>query len=151
MPQAPTLVLRDIHQPAAPAWWPPAPGWWLAAAVVLSLVAAVAWWQRRKRHERRRIVALFDATIESTHDAPTQVAAMSELLRRAARRRNVQADTLQGDAWLVFLDDGDPQQPFTRGAGRLLLEGGFRRDTASQDAAALRQLARARFLTWMVK
>lgn len=151
MLQDPMLVLRDIHQPAAPAWWPPAPGWWLVAVVVLSLIAAIAWWQRRKRHQRRRIVALFDATIESMHDAPTQVAAMSELLRRAARRRNAQADTLQGDAWLAFLDDGDPQQPFTQGAGRLLLEGGFRRDTDPQGVAALRQLARARFLAWMVK
>ena len=34
------LVLRDVHEGLAPAWWPPAPGWWM----VLGAVVAVAAW-----------------------------------------------------------------------------------------------------------
>ena len=147
----PTLVLRDIHPGAAPAWWPPAPGWWLLAALVLALVAAYAWRQRRRRQRIRRIADLFDGAIDAAIVAPMQVAAMSELLRRAAHRRSPQADKLQGESWLAFLDDGDANRPFTQGAGRLLLEGAFRPDVDPQQVTALRSVARRRFLAWMVK
>jgi hypothetical protein len=76
---------------------------------------------------------------------------MSELLRRAGRRANPLADKLQGEAWLAWLDAGDARQSFSQGAGRLLLDGGFRRDVDAEDVAALRALARARFIAWMVK
>ena len=149
--QDPTLVLRDIHPGAAPSWWPPAPGWWLLAALVLVVVAAYAWSRRRKQNRLRRIAGLFDQTIDAAEDAPAQIAAMSELLRRIAHQRSAAADTLQGEAWLAYLDDGDATRPFTSGAGRLLLEGGFRRDADPQQVAALRNIARRRFLAWMVK
>ena len=147
----PTLVLRAIHPGTAPAWWPPAPGWWMRAALLLAVVVTYAVWQRRKRNRWRRIAALFDAAVDSASDAPAQVAAMSELLRRAAHRRSSLADKLQGEAWLAYLDEGDMQRPFAQGAGRLLLEGGFRRDVDLQQVAALRTLARKRFIAWMVK
>jgi hypothetical protein len=132
------LVLRDIHQPPAPSLWPPAPGWWLLLALVLL-------------RKQRAIARLFDAAIAQSQSLPEQIAAMSELLRRAARRRDAQADKLQGEAWLSFLDAGDPGRRFTQGAGRLLLEGGFRRDADALQVAALRGLVRERFLGWMAK
>lgn len=146
-----TLVLRDIHQPTAPAWWPPAPGWWVAAAIVLAVVLGFALWKWRRRQRRRRIAGIFDGALQSAGSAPAQIAAMSELLRRAARRHNPHADRLQGSAWLEYLDAGDARHPFASGAGRLLLEGGFRRDADSEAVAALRALARNRFIEWMVK
>jgi hypothetical protein len=149
--QDPTLVLRDIHPATAPAWWPPAPGWWMLAALLIAVVVIYAVWQRRKRDRWRRIAGLFDGAIDSASDAPAQVAAMSELLRRAAHRRNSLADKLEGEAWLAYLDEGDTQRRFAQGAGRLLLEGGFRRDVDPQQVAALRILARERFIAWMVK
>jgi hypothetical protein len=145
------LVLRDIHQPPAPSLWPPAPGWWLLFALVLVLIAAAWVWHHRKQRKQRAIARLFDAAIAHAQSLPAQVAAMSELLRRAARRRDPQADKLQGEAWLAFLDAGDPGRRFSQGAGRLLLEGGFRRDADAQQVAALRDLARERFLGWMAK
>jgi hypothetical protein len=151
MMQAATLVLRDIHQPAAPAWWPPAPGWWLVAAGVLIAALCFALWRRRRRQRLRRIVQAFDTAIESADSAPAQIAAMSELLRRAARRRNPQADKLQGIAWLEYLEAGDKRRPFTGGPGKLLLEGGFRRDANPDEVASLRALARERFVAWMAK
>ncbi len=147
------LVLRDIHASVAPPWWPPAPGWWLVfAAVLTATVLAVAWWAYR-RLRRRRIARLFDDSVAAAGSPSRQVAAMSELLRRAGRRHDAGADRLQGETWLRFLDAGAGTPLFTGAAGRLLLEGGFRRDTDPElDPALLATLhtaARARFLQWM--
>jgi hypothetical protein len=146
-----TLVLRDIHQAAAPAWWPPAPGWWVLTAVLLGMLLLAWAWRRRKRIRERRIAGIFDDALAAAQDVPARIATMSELLRRAARRRDQGADKLQGEAWLKFLDAEDPARSFTQGAGKLLLEGGFRRDADSQQVDAVRELARARFIEWMVK
>lgn len=164
--QGATLVLRDIHQPPAPSWWPPAPGWWLVAAAVLLALLAWAWIARRRRRRRRELLAVFDDALERAATPPLQIAAMSELLRRAGRRRDPAADRLQGEAWLEFLDDAPPPgankqasrapaepspelHPFSRGPGRLLLEGGYRRQIDPAKVAELRPLVRARYLQWM--
>ena len=91
---------------------------------------------------------------------------MSELLRRAGRRRDPAADRLHGDAWLEFLDGSaadagkrrgrkPASRPcagpdrFSQGPGRLLLDGGYRREVDPGQVAALRAIARSRFLDWM--
>ncbi|GAB3315986.1 DUF4381 family protein [Luteimonas notoginsengisoli] len=147
------LPLRDIHQPPPPPWWPPAPGWWWLATVLLVLLAFAAWWWLRARRRRAAIVRLFDERVDAAATPVERVAAMSELLRRAARRRDPAADRLQGDAWLAFLD-GDMQAasakaPFSAGAGHVLLDGGFRREIDDDAAAALLPLARRRYLELM--
>ena len=145
----PTLLLRDIHQPVAPPWWPPAPGWWWLAVALLGCAVAGLHFYNRHRKRRRAIAAVFDQAVDAAQTPSAQVAAMSELLRRAARRRDAQADRLQGDAWLAFLDAGVKRPVFTNGAGRVLLDGGYRRDVDARQAHALRAIARARFLDWM--
>ena len=143
------LVLRDVHVPAAPSIWPPAPGWWLVGAALLAVVAVICLLRVRQQRKLEARQRLFD---EACRDLPAsaQVAAMSELLRRAARQVDKHADRLQGEDWLRFLD-GRAGSDFSKGAGRLLLEGGFRRDVAGADLAATRHVARARFLTLMAK
>jgi len=143
------LVLRDIHQPIAPPWWPPAPGWWAVFALVALVLGVAIWFAARRRKRHRAIVALFDEAITLSPSPAAQVAAMSELLRRAARRRNAHADTLQGDDWLRFLDGDATRTPFSQGDGRLLLEGGFQRDLDSTQVDTLRPLARRRYLQLM--
>lgn len=145
----PDLALRDIHEPAPPAWWPPAPGWWWLAAALLVLVigaAAYAWYRRRRLRAWQR---LFDRTVDAAPTAPEQIAAMSALLRRAARRVDPSADRLQGDAWLAFLDAGAATPGFVGGPGAALRDGGFRRDPGDIDIAALHALARQRFVSLM--
>jgi uncharacterized protein DUF4381 len=145
--QVQELVLRDVHVPPAPSLWPPAPGWWLVACVVV-LALAIAWWIRRKR--RRRVLAwqkLFDDACGDAAPA-AQIAAISELLRRAARRVDTKADHLQSEEWLRLLD-GQKQKAFSEGAGRLLLEGGYRREVPANEFAAVKALARMRFLELM--
>lgn len=152
MSMAPDLVLRDIHEPVAPAWWPPAPGWWIALACVLAIMAWFAWRRWRLLALRRRAARLFDETLAAHAAASMQrIAAMSELLRRASRRRDPSADRLQGADWLRFLDDGAAHPDFTQGIGRVLLDGGFRRDAEDIeiDFDALERLVRTRFLDWM--
>ena len=143
------LVLRDVHEGFAPAWWPPAPGWWLLLAAILAIAAFFAWRMLRRSRRRAMILRLFDETVAQAATPSLQVAAMSELLRRAARRKDAGAATLDGEDWLRFLDAGLPQPVFSAGAGALLRDGGFRTDVAANEVDALRVVARARFLDWM--
>lgn len=147
--QDPLLVLRDIHPPTAPPLWPPAPGWWLLLAWILVAIA-VAWWLLARRHRRRRALErLFDAAVDAAQTPAAKIAAMSELLRRASRRRDPDADKLRGEDWLRFLDDGLPTPVFATDTGHLLHEGGFRRDVGEPEVDRLRPIVRARFLDWM--
>lgn len=142
------LPLRDVHLPPAPGWWPPAPGWWLLAAMlVLALAVPALFWLRRRRR-RQRWQALFASAIESAEGPSARLAAMSGLLRRAARQLDAEAATLQGEAWLHFLD-GAERRDFSKGDGRLLLDGGFRRDADAEGVARAGELAQARFLELM--
>ena len=152
-----SLVLRDIHATPAPSWWPPAPGWWIVAGIVVAAFALLAGWRLRAHRRRDAIAALFDREVDAAPNPPQQIAAMSELLRRAARRHDARADTLHGEDWLRHLDaaatnakrKAPVRTDFSEGPGRLLLDGGFRRDVDAGEVAALRALARQRFLQWM--
>ena len=143
------LILRDIHLSTAPPWWPPAPGWWLVAAVVLAALAALVGWRLLRARRRRRLLALFDAEVDAAPGPADAVAAMSALLRRAARRRDPGADRLEGRDWLAFLDAGREAPRFDGARGALLLEGPFQRNVDPAAVADLRHAVRERFLEWM--
>lgn len=147
----PDLVLRDIHQPAPPPFWPLAPGWWWLAAALLVIAVALIAWQVLRVRRRRRWLRLFDEEVAQAGDAAGRIAAMSALLRRAARRHRADADRLQGEHWLSFLDAGQASAPFTTGDGRLLHDGAFRRDADGREVDALHALARARFVALMAQ
>lgn len=145
------LLLRDVQEGIAPAWWPLAPGWWVVLAAIVVIAGFVIWRGLRARRRRTAIVRLFDDAVDRADNPAQQVAAISELLRRAGRRKHAQADTLEGDEWLRILDEGLPQPLFSTGAGALLLEGGFRRDVAAAEVEGLRAIARQRYLSWMAE
>lgn len=146
---APTLQLKDVHPGIPPDWWPPAPGWWLVLAVALLLALWLARWWLRRRHRHRALARYFDDAVARAASPPAQVAAISELLRRAARRIDPQADRLQGEAWLTFLDAGMEPREFLQGPGALLEDGAFRPAVDPGAVEALRLLARKRYLLWM--
>lgn len=146
---APTLPLKDVHPGIAPGWWPPAPGWWLLLGIALLLAFWVGrWWLRRQRH-RRELARYFDEALARAASPLAQVAAISELLRRAARRIDSDADRLQGEAWLAFLDAGFKPPAFVLGPGSLLADGAFRPAADPAAVEALRVVARRRYLQWM--
>ncbi len=147
--------LADIHLPPAPTWWPPAPGWWLLAVLLIALLVVLVWWLRR-RAQRLRLRWMLRTEFETAlaltaapGDEARQVAALSTLLRRAALRFAPCAATLQGEAWLRFLDGDDPAKPFSEGAGRLLLDGPYRRDVDADKARALAAVVGPRLIAFV--
>lgn len=143
------LQLRDVHPGNPPPWWPPAPGWWLVAGAAALVLALLAWRALRVRRRRAAIARLFDQRVAAADTPSQRLAAISELLRRAARRVHPGADTLDGEAWLALLDEGQPPPGFGGDAGALLLQGAFRPDVDAAEVEAVRVLARARYLAWM--
>lgn len=146
-----SLPLRDIHLPLAPGWWPPAPGWWLLGGLLLVALAAAGVMAWRRVRRRRALLRMFDQRVDAAADPASRVAAISELLRRAARERDPAAAALQGEDWLAFLDRDAATPAFAGPAGRLLLEGGYRRRVGEDEADALRAAARQRFLQMVGK
>jgi len=145
------LPLRDVHLPPAPSWWPLAPGWWMILAIItliIVVVLAVLGYWRYQRYRRARWLRLFDHQIAAAPDPVSQIAAVSELLRRAARQVDRKAVQLQGSAWLRFLDGSQPGQ-FSRGAGRLLVDGSFKPHLEEAQVNEVCQLARHRFIELM--
>ncbi|MCX2893255.1 DUF4381 family protein, partial [Stenotrophomonas lactitubi] len=93
-----SLPLRDVQLPASPTWWPPAPGWLMLIALVLLLLAifAVLAWRRRRRHQQW--MRVFDQEIAAVNGAPSELAAIASLLRRAARQARPGSEALRDDA-----------------------------------------------------
>ena len=120
----------------------------LAAALLLAF-AAWAWWRRRRSLRHAAIARLFDDAVAAADTPAGKIAAMSEQLRRAARRIDPDADRFEGEDWLRFLDRGLPQPVFAAGAGALMRDGAYRRDVGESDIEGLRIVARERFLAWM--
>ena len=141
------LKLRDIHLPPEPSWWPPAPGWWLLAALLLVLLVVSVRQILRIRARQARIAALeaelSQALLPASPDA--QLAALSMLLRRAARQADAGTVRLHGEDWLRFLDGMLADKPFSTGPGRILLDGPFRRGIDHAQIAALLPPLRQRY------
>lgn len=146
---SPSLPLKDVHPGVAPAWWPPAPGWWMIAAAMLAMGVGIGVWLHLRRKRTRALLRYFDEAVARANAPVARIAAISDLLRRAARRVDPGADRLQGDAWLRFLDAGLKRPQFLHGPGVLLRDGAFRADADPVAVEALRIVARQRYLDWM--
>ena len=143
------LQIKDIHLPAAISWWPFALGWWMALGLLLLMV--IAW---RYRHQIRtwfapsvRSIALLqlDEIVREDHLSTQQkVRRVSQLLRQSAISHGLrdQAAGLTGEQWLQFLDDDNPQKPFSTGIGRSLIDAPYR-PHAELDIDALVELTRS--------
>ncbi len=152
-PAGPQLL--DIHLPAAPSWWPPAPGWWLLA-LVLALLAWLLSRQLRKLARRRALHRRFERELDAlcarhpvATDAAGLVAGVSVLLRRIVAHHAPAMTNLREDAWLAFLDGEDASQPFSLGAGRILLDAPYRPRVDPVQADALLELVRASLKRWL--
>lgn len=140
--------LRDIHYPDAPSWWPPGPGWWIVLAVLVALVAGLWFWQRYRKRQRGRKQALqtlqgIYADYQDGGDGALFCRQLSILLRRFALSRYSREEvaSLNGEAWLSFLDRPFSDRPFSSGVGRELLSAPYQKD-CQVDAEALVALCR---------
>jgi hypothetical protein len=145
MTPTPGPELRDIHLPPPPGAWPLAVGWWVVIGVVLVAVAALLFALWRRHGQRRRAahaLAELDAIAvrwHEHHDAQSFAAALSQLLRRAARQRDARNATLRGEAWLASLQALAPRIPLDALAP---LDAAIYRPTMPLDAEAAIAVAR---------
>jgi cbb3-type cytochrome oxidase subunit 3 len=105
----PLAQLKDIHLPNPVGFWPLAPGWYVLSIFILFLMCLFAFWlHKRHRHAVAKKQALkLLAHYQKQHEkASTTAAHISELLRRVALvyYPRAQVASLQGDAWLQFLN-----------------------------------------------
>jgi len=142
----PLQGLRDIHLPAPVSFWPPAPGWWILALLIVVLLIAGIWWWRRwqGRAYQRSALKQLHALQSRLHAGEAEshiIADLSILLRRAAMTRygREQVASLQGKAWLEFLDRTGRHSTFAS-EGQALLDAPYRKQT-TQQATPLIHLA----------
>jgi len=120
--------LHDIVMPPPGPWWPPAAGWYwvlgfLFGAVLVLLVLA---WLRRQRNRYRREalaeLARQEAALREPAARTAALAALAELLKRAALTAfpREQVAHLTGPAWFEFLDRTGRTTAFREGAGAIL-------------------------------
>lgn len=144
------LDLRDIHWPAPVGWWPPAPGWWLLLLGSLALLVLAVWaWRFLRRQTARKLaLAELERIASSAAGNLVKVQQLAILLRRTSMSvypREFVA-SLVGESWLVFLDRHMPNKDFSVGAGRLLVEAPYRRESQI-DLQALMAVCR----DWIVR
>ena len=144
---APELPLRDIVLPVEPSWWPPAPGWWLLMLLLLAALWVGGWQLHRvwSAHRRRQaILRQLEGELAEADSAEQALQRAAGFLRRWTLAQQANAATQRGEAWLEFLDAADPVRPFSRGPGRLLLDGPYRRQVDPAEVQALLGLIRQR-------
>jgi len=127
--------LHDIHELDSVGIWPLATGWWLMLGgmvlLILLFIGLRRWrpdWQRYlprygwSRAAARELTVLREQVGHG--DVKVLAARLSELLRRIAIARcgRDRCAGLNGDSWLAWLADHDPDGFDWRARGRLLLE-----------------------------
>lgn len=123
------LPLRDIHVPAAIAWWPPAPGWWLLLGAAI-VVGALLWLRHLGRFRERAALKGLQSVaraMASGAEPLVCIQRISMILRRFAMSLEGTAPVagLTGESWLRFLDSRWAREEFASGAGRLLIFGPY--------------------------
>ena len=120
------LSLRDIQPPPAPPWWQIAPIWWLLLVVtVLAILLAMIWHKRRQEHrliklahhELENIIGQYDNNLEKR----ALLMALAGWLKRVAIVAYPQQrlESLNGNAWLAFLDQCLGGDRFRHGPGQI--------------------------------
>lgn len=148
-PNAQALTaLRDIHQPLAIGWWPLAKGWYILAVFLIVLTAMaitlIRRYQRNRRGKREalRLLAIYQQQYQREKNTAQTAARVSELLKRVALIYfpRTEVASLQGDAWLVFLNETAKSLDFNR-VREALLECPFQ-PSSDKPLDALFDLAR---------
>lgn len=136
----PLMNLRDIQLPQAIGWWPLAIGWYLLGFFVLLVLLGVIRWGYRywvMNKPRREVLAklkLLQVQYQREADKVALAMALSTLLRRAtlALYPRFEVASLQGEAWLHFLDETGNTQQFSQGVGRMMITAPYQSQAAFQ-------------------
>ena len=136
------LDLRDIHLPEVIDWWPPAIGWWILAILIPLCCWFFVWLYKRitrKTAVKTAKKLLRNIKQDNTLDDKQKLIALSALLRRVAISISPRDEiaSLNGHAWLQYLDKTIKGTPFTSGAGSILANGHYQQSTSDYDINAL--------------
>ena len=143
------LPLRDIHLPEPVSWWPLPIGWWIVLVLSVAIAGLVIRVYQRRRAKKSSAVYLARLELQQVHqrylqhrDVQLLAGDISMLLRRLSISIYPRTATasLTGEDWLRHLDQPLPDQPFTTGAGRILLDAPYRRQVQITDVEALMRL-----------
>lgn len=138
----PLEQLRDIHLPGAIGPWPPALGWWLLALLALALIAwglfsALKYWQAN----RYRAIAQQELKTIYNHyqqcaDTRLFLVQLQLLLKRVALHAypREKVASLNGIAWVTFLDKSSGSREFRMGAGQALIDSNYTREVNANVA-----------------
>jgi hypothetical protein len=140
-----SLPLKDIHLPPDVSVWPLSSGWWLLIGLILFCIASGFWMYRRfKRRAGLRAANKLLLAIANDPQPTNQqkLTALSALLRRVAisTAPRDQVASLNGEAWLAYLDKGFKDAPFSQGIGCCLADAHYRTTPAEVDLPALIKL-----------
>ncbi len=127
-----TLPLRDYHLPDPIGWWPLAPGWWITFCLVCLILLVVFLWrrwqyQRQPRQEALAALEKIQQHHQQSGDNLHVLRALSTLLRRIAisTTNEESVASLNGEDWLVWLDQFHQGKPFQQGVGRIITTGPY--------------------------
>lgn len=121
--------LRDIHEPAIPAFWPIPIGWWLLSITIIAVVACLVWWWRKRYSNDRPYRSIREAASElRTRYQNGQLSDQQyvELANRLYKHLLVNVESVPGSIqadglhWLNMLADRFEDEAFVSGPGKCL-------------------------------
>lgn len=113
-PQDPLAQLNPLREPALIGWWPLAPGWWVLLLILTIALGGVVFWLARRyqrdTYRRQALTQLQDLDAQLLQHGNTRhyLTKLNALLKSTALRAypQTQVAAINGDAWLVFLNNG---------------------------------------------
>ncbi len=126
-----TLALRDIHLPDSILWWPPASGWWILLVLIIVTVCTYFLFIRQRRNKRLSAIYIakqelnrIENEYKINQDKSILVKQVSELIRRISISlfNRSESASLTGQNWMLFLDQLNGDDSFSKGIGRILIE-----------------------------
>ena len=138
----PLAELKDIHMAPVPSWWPLAPGWWLLLIFLVLLTSVgIYLFQRYRQYKKRKakqrhILNEFEQVYldySGNGHVGDLVNGLHQLIRRLMLASGAQKQVgLTGEAFLIYLDEGMDEKPFSAGVGRTLVDAPYQPEPSLQ-------------------
>lgn len=121
--------LRDIHEPAAPAFWPIPIGWWILAMTIIVAISCTVWWLRTRHVNDRpyRSIRVTAAELRNLYgNGQLSEQEYVDGANRLYKHLLVSVETVPGSVqadgslWLNMLAERFDEEAFVTGPGKCL-------------------------------